>query len=128
MPPQIISGDIGEHDPIALARALHEAGIERIDTAAVYGNGESERKLGASGLLEQFAVDTKVLLVPGGVGTLSEEAVERSLSNSLKFLNTDKVNVYYCHAPDHQTPIHEQAKGLDKQYRDGRFAEVRYMI
>ena len=83
---------------------------------------------GASGLLGQFTVDTKVLLVPGGVGTLSEEAVERSLSNSLMFLNTDKVNVYYCHAPDHQTPVYEQAKGLDKQYRQGRFAKVRYMI
>lgn len=125
MPPQIIFGDIRELEPAELKAALIEAGIERIDTAARYRDGESEKKIGRAKLPESFTVDTKILFTPPGDGDLSAEAIEKSLSNSLNVLGIDKVNVLYCHAPDFQTPIAEQARAFHEQYKKGRFTYVR---
>jgi aflatoxin B1 aldehyde reductase len=74
---------------------LKELGIRELDTAAVYpiqDSGGSERVIGALGLPGQnFVVDSKVLYFGDGGGTLAPEAVERSVDQSLKSLNIDKV-------------------------------------
>ena len=124
MPAQVIFGDIKDLDPAAVGPALIEAGIDRIDTAARYMNGESERKLGRSNLAKSFVIDTKILITFPAEGTLTPEAIEKSLSNSLQALQVDEVNVLYCHGPDFQTSLAEQAKAFDEQYRKGRFAKV----
>ena len=128
MPPQIIFGDIREHDARDLKSALNEAGIKRIDTAARYMNGESEKKIGQAKLPEHFTVDTKILYTGPGDITLSAEAIEKSLRNSLNVLGVQKVNVLYCHAPDFNTPIAEQARAFDEQYKKERFAYVRLSL
>jgi hypothetical protein len=124
MPAQLIFGDIKELDPTELKAVLQNAGIGRIDTAARYMGGESERKIGRAKLPETFLVDTKVLLGTNGGGDLAPEAIERSLSNSLNVLGVEKVNVLYCHGPDNVTPVAEQAKAFDEQYRKAKFAYV----
>lgn len=43
------------------------------------------------------------------------------MSNSLQVLGVDKVNVLYCHGPDFITPIADQARGFNDQYKKGRF-------
>jgi aflatoxin B1 aldehyde reductase len=128
MPAKLICGDINALDPSALKVALQNAGIVRMDTAARYRNGESERTIGRAKLPETFAIDTKILYQIDGTAQLSTEAIEKSLSNSLNVLGVDKVNVLYCHAPDYQTPIEVQAKAFDEQYRRGRFAQVYTLI
>lgn len=124
MPAQVIFGDVRDLDPAELRSALQEAGIQEIDTAARYMNGESEKKIGRSKLADSFAVDTKILFSGSGEGTLTPAAIETSLNNSLDALGVDKVNVIYCHAPDFDTPIAEQARAFDEQYRKGRFTSV----
>ena len=124
MPPQLISGNINDLDPEELRKTLNEAGITRLDTSARYKNGESEKILGRAKFPEAFAVDTKILTNIPADGTLSKEAIERSLSNSLDVLAVNKVNVLYCHGPDFKTPIAEQARAFNDQCKKGRFTYV----
>ena len=124
MAPQIIFGDIREHDPDELESALNEAGIKRIDTAARYMNGESEKKIGRAKLPESFDIDTKILIELPGDGHLAADKIDKSLNDSLSVLGVDKVNTLYCHGPDFETPIAEQARAFDEHYKRGRFRYV----
>jgi aryl-alcohol dehydrogenase-like predicted oxidoreductase len=124
MPPQLISGNINNLDPDELRTTLKEADITRLDTAARYANGESEKVLGKAKFPDTFKVDTKILLNLPSDGSLSAGPIEKSLSNSLKVLGVEKVNVLYCHAPDFTTPIAEQARAFNEHYKKGRFTYV----
>ena len=125
MAPQIIFGDVRELDLDELKTTLKDAGITRIDTAARYMNGQSEKRIGQFKLAKSFEIDTKILFMPPGDGTLTPEAIESSLSNSLEVMGIEKINVLYCHAPDHKTPIADQARAFDEQFKKGRFTHVR---
>jgi len=103
---------------------VHDLGITELDTAARYppdNHGGSERMLGAVKANDKgFTLNTKVLF-PGNNsdGTLSEEAVRKSMASSLKNLGVDKVCILYAHVPDTVTPLEEQARAFDEQYRKG---------
>ena len=83
----------------ALARAL-EAGIDLVDTAPSYGDGESERTLGrllgsfdrAPYIATKARLDTAALADPVG-------EIERSLAGSLERLRRDSVDVLQLHNP-----------------------------
>ena len=115
-----------------LLQALKEAGVERLDTAALYPPtdiGASERLLGQIAAARQgFTIDTKVLIgLSGFQGTLEPEKIARSIAGSQKVLNFgegQRVNVLYPHAPDMATPLKDQAYGFDVQYREGMFDKV----
>src|SRR5271165_3018676 len=68
----------------AIARAV-ELGINYFDTAALYGNGESERNLGRvlASLRPNIHLGTKVNLAPGERSRIGE-AVVASLEQSLR--------------------------------------------
>jgi len=68
----------------AVARAV-EFGINYFDTAAAYGNGESEKNLGRvlKALRPEIAVGTKFTILPGDRGKIGA-AVAASLEASLK--------------------------------------------
>ena len=124
MPPTVIFGDIRGLEIDDILPVLRKYGITRLDSAAGYEKGESERRLGASGMSKEFTIDTKILSkVPRG-GTLTPEAIEESSKLSLERLKIDKVNVLYCHAPDKTTPVEDQARGFNDAYQEGRFAAV----
>lgn len=125
MPASLIFGNINDLDPSTLKPILQAAGISRLDTAARYKNGESERIIGAARLADDFLIDTKILA--GAGGSLTPEAIEASLTKSLAALQVEKVNVLYCHAPDVTTPVAVQARAFDEQYRKGRFTYVRFL-
>lgn len=83
----------------AVARAL-EAGINYFDTAAIYGNGESEKNLGRvlAKLKPNVVVGTKVRLLPeqmSGIGAAIGEALEASL----KRLGMESVDLFQLHNP-----------------------------
>ena len=83
----------------AIARAL-EAGINWIDTAPSYGDGQSERALGW--LLEDVAdkpyLSTKVRLDLGRLDDIAGQ-VARSLEQSLERLRCDSVELFQLHNP-----------------------------
>jgi aryl-alcohol dehydrogenase-like predicted oxidoreductase len=100
--------------------ACLEAGINFIDTAEVYGNGESERQIGAAikGRREHFVLATKFR--PPGTSQRIREAVEGSLQR----LGTDRIDLYQMHAPDTATPIDETLAVLDELVGEGKVREI----
>jgi L-galactose dehydrogenase/L-glyceraldehyde 3-phosphate reductase len=81
----------------AVARAL-ELGINYFDTAAMYGNGESERNLGRvlKSLKPEFLVGTKVRVPESERGRIGA-AVAASLEASLQRLQLDRVDLFQLH-------------------------------
>src|SRR5271166_5361377 len=81
----------------AVARAL-ELGINYFDTAAMYGDGESERNLGRvlKSLKPDLLVGTKVR-VPDGERSRAGGAVTASLEASLQRLQLDHVDLFQLH-------------------------------
>ncbi|MDP9148543.1 MAG: aldo/keto reductase [Myxococcota bacterium] len=107
-----------------IVRVALERGVRVFDTANYYNAGESERILGrALGRdRERALVATKVGLdriahQPEG---LSRGAILRALPASLERLGTDRVDLYYLHAPDGTTPLQETLDAMDEIVRSGR--------
>jgi aryl-alcohol dehydrogenase-like predicted oxidoreductase len=109
-----------------------DAGVNFIDTADVYSEGESERLLGeALASLkrprEQIVVATKVRgrtgPGPNDLG-LSRGHILSSIDASLRRLRLDYVDLYQIHGVDLQTPIEETVRALDDVVRSGK---VRYV-
>lgn len=82
-----------------LRRAL-DAGINWIDTAAMYGKGQSEQALGW--LLKEVAtqpcVSTKVYVDTSDLSDIPGQ-IERSLHQSLRRMNRDGVDLFILHNP-----------------------------
>lgn len=97
-----IGGLMVRGDPLdqerAIARAI-AAGATYFDTAAIYGNGESERNLGR--ILQRLkpaevTVGTKVRLPSAAFGRIAD-AVATSLDDSLTRLRRDQVDILHLH-------------------------------
>jgi aryl-alcohol dehydrogenase-like predicted oxidoreductase len=105
-----------------------DAGVNFIDTADVYSEGESERLVGAalSALhrpRDQFLVATKVRGRTGpGVNQigLSSGHILSSIDASLSRLKLDFVDLYQIHGTDRETPIEETVRALDDVVRSGK--------
>jgi aryl-alcohol dehydrogenase-like predicted oxidoreductase len=81
----------------AVARAL-EAGVNYFDTAAMYGNGESEKNLGRvlAKLKPAVVVGTKVRIPSADFGRIGA-AVAGSLEASLKRMGREQVDIFHLH-------------------------------
>ncbi|MFO0664748.1 MAG: aldo/keto reductase [Polyangiaceae bacterium] len=123
-----VVGTLGESavDKI-LGRAI-DSGINFIDTANIYSEGESESLLGSAlGRLgkprDQLVIATKVRgrMGPGPnqVG-LSRAHILSSIDESLKRLKLDHVDLFQIHGVDQTTPIEETLDALDTVVRSGK--------
>lgn len=83
----------------AVARAL-DAGINYFDTAAIYGNGESERNLGRvlRALKADVIIGTKVRLSAGHRADVGK-AVAQGMEDSLQRMGRDHVDLFQLHNP-----------------------------
>ena len=111
-----------------VARVL-DAGINFIDTANVYSEGESEKILGkAMGKRRKDVVLATKVLGPMGPGPndtgLSRRHILQSVEESLIRLDTDYIDLYQIHGFDPLTPIEETLRTLDDLVRSGK---VRYV-
>ncbi len=78
--------------------------INFIDTAAIYGNGTSERRIGAvlrerGGLPEGFVLETKADRDPE-TGDWSGDQMRRSVERSLRLLGLDRLELCLLHDPE----------------------------
>ncbi|MCX6966334.1 MAG: aldo/keto reductase [Verrucomicrobia bacterium] len=96
--------DLGRDFCVHLIRQCREElGINFIDTAEQYGNGESERRVGEGikGVRDQWIVSTKFGNQVGPHGERlqdgSPQRIPISLEGSLKRLQTDYLDVYLYH-------------------------------
>ena len=126
-------GAWGERDHDESVRIIHralDAGINFIDTADVYAQGESEVIVGkalAGGKRDQVVLATKVH------GQMGEDANRRgnsrrwivqAVEESLRRLGTDWIDLYQIHRPDPATDIDETLGALTDLVRAGK---VRYV-
>ncbi len=102
-------------------RAGIDMGMNFIDTAPVYGDGESEIVLGKAlkGIRDRVVLATKV-----SPENLSIQGIEDSMKMSLCRLKTDRIDLLQIHWPNPQIPILETLRGLEKLVQEGL---VRYV-
>ena len=119
--------DTDEHEAADQLRAFVDAGGNFIDTAALYGSGDSERVIGGLiGTLFQrsdVAIATKSgITFPGGNRTInnSRQALISELDKSLTRLETDYVDIWQIHSWDPFTPLEDTLSALDYAYSSGK--------
>ena len=125
-------GRRGNADHVDCVRIIHralDAGINFVDTANVYSNGESEEIVGQAlrGHRDQVVLATKVHGEMGpGPNDRGNSRVHilREVEHSLRRLQTDYIDLYQIHRPDPDTPIEETLRALDDLVRSGK---VRYI-
>ena len=90
-----------EASVIDAIRAAPDAGIDWIDTAEVYGDGESERLVGTAigDRRDAVTIASKVAPTPEGSGFRPEQ-VRAACDGSLGRLGTDRIDLYQLHWPD----------------------------
>lgn len=97
-------------------------GHTEIDTARIYGNGETEEALGQTHALNGLKIATKVW--PSAPRAHGPENLAPTFRASLKALQVDKVDIFYLHAPDFTTLFEETLKIVDELYHEGLFNKV----
>ena len=102
---------------------LCDRGLNFIDTAQAYGDGESERICGElfKGLpREDFIIQTKWFVVPTATNILSpSHAPTKYLRGSLKRMGLEYIDVYLVHGPIHPQSMSQVAKGLAECVEQG---------
>ena len=125
-------GKWGNTDHDACIRIIHralDAGVNFVDTANGYSEGESEVIVGKAlkDRREGTVLATKVW-APVGPGPnqrgLSRKAIQEQVENSLRRLGTEVIDLYQIHRPDPTTPIEETLSTLTDLVRQGK---VRYL-
>src|SRR6478672_11674202 len=101
-----------------------DAGGTFVDTADVYGDGESERTLAPwlARHRDDVVLATKVRMKvsdPPGEG-LAPDRIRAACDASLKRLGIDVIDLYQVHAPDPSVPLEETLEALDGLVRAGK--------
>jgi aryl-alcohol dehydrogenase-like predicted oxidoreductase len=120
-----------DHDEsIRIIHAALDAGINFIDTADVYGQGESEEIVGkalAGGRRDDVILATKFHNAMGEDANRqgnSRRWIIRAVEDSLRRLNTDWIDLYQVHRADPRTDIDETLSALSELVHQGK---VRYI-
>jgi aryl-alcohol dehydrogenase-like predicted oxidoreductase len=121
----------GEDESFEIINRALDGGINFIDTANVYNQGESEKIVGRA-LMENGRRDEVVLAtkVYGSMGDgPNEQGVSRyhiikSCEDSLRRLQTDRIDLYQLHRPGLTVPQEETLRAFDDLIRTGK---VRYI-
>ena len=102
-----------------------DVGINFFDTANTYGKGRSEEILGdlMAGIRDDLVITTKAGF-PVGEAVNQKGASRRFLmmqvEASLKRLKTDRIDVYFIHRWDPDTPMDESMRALDDLVTQGK--------
>ncbi|KAH8193548.1 hypothetical protein TruAng_012287 [Truncatella angustata] len=98
-------------------------GHVEVDTARTYAGGSTEEYLGALDWQSRgIVLDTKLSPLNGSLKyTHSPEDLRRGLNDSFAALKTDKVDMWYLHAPDHSVPYEETLREVNELYKKGYF-------
>lgn len=117
---------IDESTAINLIKESFDQGINFFDNADMYANGEAEIVMGkaiATMPREELVISSKVFWPtfkgPNGRG-LSRKHITESINASLKRLDTDYVDLYFCHRYDPDTPVEEVVRTMTDLIHQGK--------
>ncbi len=134
--PLVLDGKVDGHPElgrdycIRLIRDAGDLGINFVDTAEQYANGESERRVGEAleGRRDQWILGTKFgnQVGPNGerVQDASPERVPVSLEGSLRRLRTDYIDIYVYHIAPKPGEAEKVAEILLKAKSEGKLRAV----
>jgi aryl-alcohol dehydrogenase-like predicted oxidoreductase len=113
-----------------IQRAL-ELGVTLIDTAEIYGPYANEELVGHAlkGRRDQVVVATKFGLISHagagpGVTDSSPANIRTAVEGSLKRLGTDRIDLYYQHRVDPNTPIEDTVGALAELVAEGKIRHI----
>ncbi|MHB1294626.1 MAG: aldo/keto reductase [Anaerolineae bacterium] len=103
-------------------QAALDMGYTHVDTAEVYGSGQSETIIGKA----MMGRDRSKLFITTKVSDahLRYDQVIKAIDGSLKRLSTEYVDLYLIHAPDPKVPLRETFDALNELVEIGK---VRYI-
>ncbi len=122
-------GDADRETSAAMYHRCREAGINFFDCADIYPSSESpglsEQILGSliASERDQLVIASKVYAKVGpdrNDQRLSRRHIVRAVESSLQRLKTDRIDVYYLHNFDKNTPIEESLRALEDLLRAGK--------
>lgn len=113
--PETFAYGVPTEQALETLRAVFASPINFLDTAAAYGDGESERRIGMvlkeiGGLPDGFVLATKADRDLHN-GDFSGDQIKRSVEGSLKRLGLDRLQYVYIHDPEHTTFENVMGKG-----------------
>lgn len=131
--PDTFGYGVSEEQALTTLRAAFSSPFNFLDTAASYGDGESERRIGLmlrelGGLPAGFVLGTKVDR-HAHTGDFSGEQIRRSLERSLRLLGLSRLQLVFLHDPEHTTFAQVMAPGgplevLQQAQREGLIAHI----
>src|SRR5580765_2298256 len=126
--------NIGAGSDAESIRAIHRAldlGVTHIDTAEIYGPYANEELVGRAikGRRDSVVLATKFGFVShsgGGPGALdsSPANIRTAVEGSLKRLDTDRIDLYYQHRVDPNTPIEDTVGALAELVAEGKVMHI----
>ncbi len=113
---------------INLLRRARDLGVTHIDTARAYGPHENERIIADALQAADGTYGDMFIASKGGVEKTatsivrdtSPDTMQRHLRDSLRTLRTDKIDLYYVHAPDGVTSIRDSVAALEEMRQAGK--------
>lgn len=117
---------VGEAEAGRILAAALDGGMDFVDLADVYADGEAERVVGRflQGRRRQDVVLSSKVFWPVGTDPrdrgLGRAHVRRSIERTLRNLRTDVLDLYFCHREDPQTPLAETVAVMSELVREGR--------
>jgi pyridoxine 4-dehydrogenase len=106
---------------VAFVRDAAAAGVGLIDTAHTYTGGESEQTIGVA---LSSSRDGCVVATKGGYGSGRPEVLSAEIDESLRRLRTDRIDLYYLHKPDPETPLQESLGIIDEYRQRGAIQHI----
>ncbi|MBE0687342.1 MAG: aldo/keto reductase [Anaerolineaceae bacterium] len=121
-----IGSQIDEKISSDLIHAAYDQGINFFDNADAYANGQAEKVMGKAIKdlpREALVISSKVFwpTMPGPNGRgLSRKHMTESLNASLKRMEVDYLDIYYCHRYDPDTPVEEVVFTMNSFIQQGK--------
>lgn len=117
---------VDEKKAVSLLQAAYEHGINYFDNADIYADGKAEiimgqaiKDLPRTELVLSSKVFWPTSTGPNGRG-LSRKHVMESVHASLKRMNVDYLDLYFCHRYDPDTPIEEVVRTMNILIQQGK--------
>lgn len=109
-----------------LIHEAYDAGVNYFDNADIYANGGAEKVMGEAisdlpreALVLSSKVFWQTMPGPNGKG-LSRKHIMEACEASLRRMNTEYFDLYFCHRFDPETPIEEVVRAMDDLIRSGK--------
>jgi aryl-alcohol dehydrogenase-like predicted oxidoreductase len=122
----MLATQVGNPDPEDSIRMIHralDAGINLVDTADAYGDSEEVVGRALKGRRDHVVLTTKVSRPMGAdpnQAGASRRWIMTAVENSLRRLQTDRIDVYQIQRPDPDTDIEETLSALTDLVRSGK--------